>query len=406
MAEVSRIDIVSTSRADFSLVRPIAESLAHESTLAGRMVFTGAHFLEFERKSLASRRAEVGMDTVEVPCKGIGIDRQSSSRAMAQILGGFADLWADRAPDACVVLGDRFELLPVVSAAVMYGVAVVHLYGAEEDVGYCLDTQVRDAITKIAHLHLVMHEANAERLRMMGEESWRIKVVGNSAIDLPHIGPEPFKRFAREQGWGQGPFIASCYLPPTVIRDIWKEELEALLEAVDSWSAPNGPYTVIWAGVNADPGAVQVRERLLRHCADRPSHHFVDGLGTTLYPSLLDAAFAMTGNSSSGLLESASHRIPVVNIGVRQVGRLAGQNVLSVPASAARIETALRTALTDSAFRARVSAAVNPFHKPGSAKCIVREIKQALQLDPKVLLVKRLLPDNPAEFGGLVRIQE
>ena len=404
MAEVPRIDIITTSRADFSLMRPIAEAVAHESGLAGRMVFTGAHFLKFEKESLPRRRVEVSIDMVEVPCHGIGLDRQSSTRAMAQILGGFADLWADRAPDACVVLGDRFELLPIVSAAVMYGVATVHLYGAEEDVGYCLDTQVRDAVTKMAHLHLVMHEANAERLRMMGEELWRIKVVGNAAIDLPRVGPELFTRFAHEQGWGEGPFIASCYLPPTVIRDVWQGELEALLKALEPWSAPDGPYTVIWAGVNADPGAVEVRERLLRHCAERPSHHFVDGLGATLYPSLLDCAAALTGNSSSGLLESASHRIPVVNVGVRQAGRLAGQNVLSVPASVARIGAALRTALNDDAFRARVDAAPNPFHKPGSAKNIVREIKQALTLDSKVLLVKRLLPDNPAEFGGLVRI--
>lgn len=400
------IDVVSTARADFSLLQPVANAIAADPRTAGCLVLTGSHYLNFELDSLKGRHSESELEVVEVPCEGIGVDRLSSVNALGQILQGFGKAWSARRPDACLVLGDRFEVLPVVTAALLLGISIVHLYGGEEDVGFCVDTQVRDAITKAAHLHLVMHEANAARLRMMGEEAWRIKVVGNTSIDRPAVGPDHFKAFARERGWGEGPFIAACYLPPTVLPELWKEELELLLKALEPWSAPKGPYTVVWAGVNADPAGAEVRERLLQYCEEHSSHHFVDGLGSTLYPSLLDTAVSLVGNSSSGLLESASHHIPVVDVGVRQIGRLSGENVLHVPASPERIAGALRTALADSSFRKRVGTIANPFHRPGSAGRIVDEISRALDLPGRVFLVKRLLPDNPAEFGGLARIPE
>jgi UDP-hydrolysing UDP-N-acetyl-D-glucosamine 2-epimerase len=400
------IDVVSTARADFSLLRPVADAIAADSRVGGRLVLTGSHYLHFETSGLKSRRAESALEVVEVPCEGIGVDLQSSAGALGQIMQGFGRLWSAKHPDVCVVLGDRFEVLPVVTTALLIGIAIVHLYGGEEDVGFCVDTQVRDAITKTAHLHFVMHEANAQRLRMMGEEAWRIKVAGNTSIDRPSVGPEHFKAYARERGWGEGPFIAACYLPPTVLPDLWRDELELLLENLERWSSPQGPYTVVWAGVNADPAGAEVRERLLRHCAEHSSHHFVDGLGSTRYPSLLETAVALVGNSSSGLLESATHHIPVVDIGVRQVGRLSAANVLHVPASADAIAGALETALADLSFREHVKTIANPFHLPGSAKRIVDEICQALDLPKRTFLVKRLLPDNPAEFGGLARIAE
>jgi UDP-hydrolysing UDP-N-acetyl-D-glucosamine 2-epimerase len=398
-----RIDVVTGSRADYSLILPIARALSRHAAVNSRLVFTGAHFGDNEKAGVDSLMQGCGVAALAVPAEGIGRTEQASAAAMAAMVDGFGRLWGADRPDACVLLGDRFELLPPASVAVLYGIAIAHVFGGEEDVSYCFDTQVRNGITKMAHLHLVMHAAMRKRLLRMGEEGWRICVIGNPALeDRRRDGGAAFRSAAAERGWGSGPYIAACYLPPTAFPGRWREELEALLVALDGFDG----HTVIWAGVNADPESPSIEARLQAHRAARRNHVFVASLGATLFESLLEAADAIVGNSSSGLLEAATHGLPNVTVGIRQTGRLTGAEALIVPAEAGAIRHALAAALGDAALRGRVAAAGNPYFRPGAAAAAADFIAAALKSERGALMLKRSLPDNPGDWMGLKRVPE
>lgn len=389
------VDLVSTSRADFSFLFPVARAIARQPGLSPRMVLTGSH----PAADTHTPPPELeGLDFARVPAPAIGVDAAASAHALAAMTAGFAELWRTP-PRMCLVLGDRFELLPVVSVAVLYGIPLAHLFGGEEDVAWCLDTQVRDAVTKMSHLHFVSHEATRDRLLAIGEEPWRVHVAGHTALDGPRPGPEAFRQWASERGWGEGPFIAACYHPPTTQRGSWRRELPPLLDALAAFR----DHTVIWTGVNADPEGREV-EACVR-AATGPRFHYVETLGSVLFPSLLAASRALVGNSSAGLLEAASFGLPVVNLGTRQAGRLCGGNVLSVGVDVAALRAALHRAIDDGPERDALARVSNPFARPGCNELIAARVAAALALPTSRLMVKRgvpLLADN----HGLTRVPD
>ncbi len=401
---MKHIDILTTARADYSLVLPVARAIERQEGLAGRLVYTGSHFSTNERPMLDTLISQAGLPTITVPCTGIGEGEYASAVALGEMTAGFASLWREQRPDMVLVLGDRYELLPAVSIAILYGIPIAHLFGGEGDVSFALDTQVRNALTKSAHIHFVNHEANRQLLMKLGEESWRIVACGNPALDFEVTADrDTFLRYAAEQDWGSGPFIAACYLPPTTLRHLWPGELEALLAALDEWPQ----HQIIWAGVNTDPGAREIQQRLEAHCQTRPNHVFVSGLGTARFYSLLQCAAVIVGNSSSGLMEASSFGLPAVNVGVRQVSRLCADNVINVPGETAAISAALHQAINDESFRAYVRGLKNPFQTGHAAHSIAEHVCRILHSHTRQqLMVKRLLPENPARFGGLNRVPE
>ncbi len=398
-----RVDAVTGARADYSLMAPIARALARRGDLQVRMVFTGAHHSDNEKGGLPALMASCGVAAVEVPADGIGRSDAANAQALAAMTSGFGQIWTRERPHVCVLLGDRYELMPPATIAVLYGIAIAHVFGGEEDVSYCFDTQVRNAITKMAHLHMVMHPAMRQRLLDMGEESWRIAVIGNPALeDRARDGGAAFRAAAAERRWGPPPYIAACYLPPTAFPGRWQEELEALLSALDAHAG----HTIVWAGVNADPESPAIEARLRAHCAAHGNHVFVTNLGGALFNSLLEAAEVIVGNSSSGLLEAASHGLPSVTVGIRQTGRLTNSQALIVPADPIAIRAALATAIGDTEFRRRVAAGGNPYRRERAADVAAEFIAAGLRANTAALKLKRALPDNPTEWMGLKRVPE
>lgn len=398
-----RIDVVTGSRADYSLILPIARALARHAAVDARLVFTGAHFGDNEKAGVDALMQSCGLAALAVPAEGIGRTEQASATAMATMVDGFGRLWGADRPNACVLLGDRFELLPPASVAVPYNMAIAHVFGGEEDVSFCFDSLVRDALTKMAHVHLVMHEAMRERLLRMGEQPWRIAVIGNPSLENRKLdGGAAFRAAAAASGWGNGPYIAACYLPPTAFPGLWAAELEALLAALADWPQ----HRVIWAGVNADPESRPIEARLRSHCAANPNHVFVTNLGSALFPSLLQAADVIVGNSSSGLIEAPSYGLPNITVGVRQTGRLTIAHAQIVPADVEAIRQAMTTAIRDTDFRRRVAASENPYHRPGGADAATAFVVQILSQDRNHVFNKRHLTDNPTSWMGLKRVPE
>jgi len=323
-----------------------------------------------------------------------------SPRAIGQAIGqgvaAFTGHLAAHPPDLLVVLGDRYDMLPAVLAALPLMIPVAHLSGGELTEGV-IDDAIRHAVTKFSHLHFPTLPAYAERLMRLGEEPWRITVTGEPGLDVLRTLPFP----PREAVLGALGLDPDPDLPVTVFT-LHPETLapaatgHTVAEVLAAASEMPGQMVLTYP--NADTAADVIIAAIEAFAAGRPGCRVVPHLGRTRYLQVLHHAACMVGNSSSGIIEAASFRLPVVDIGQRQGGRLAPPNVLRVPAERTAVAEAWRQALSR-AFHAGLQALVNPY---GDGYAVPR-ILDRLTGEPlgSRLLIKRFY--EPADTGALTR---
>jgi len=286
-------------------------------------------------------------------------------------------------PDLMVVLGDRYELLAATAAATAFRLPIAHLHGGESTEGL-IDEAVRHAVTKLSHLHLVAARPYAERLVRMGEERWRVRIVGSPGLDHLARTELPHARDAlRHIGMPDDdrPLLVVTQHPITLHPGESRREAKALARALGRIDA-----RIVITAANADQEHRQVFDALRSLRNSRATVRFVATLGTATYWSLLREADALVGNSSSGLLEAPSFGTPVVNIGDRQRGRLRSANVIDVKPEAAAIERGIAKALTPT-FRASARQSRNPYGAAGASDRIVR-ILTSIPIDRRLLQKK------------------
>ncbi len=267
---------------------------------------------------------------VEVSDLGVASLPLAMSRIEPFMMSGHADI--------VLLLGDRFQICAAALAATLFGTPIAHIHGGEASFG-SFDNQIRDAISKLAHIHFVAAEPFKERLIAIGEDPERIHVVGapglDNLTDLPERKPEKY-------------FVAT-YHPPTLGEP---GGIHALIEALDRFP----DYNVIWTGVNNDPGNEEIRRAL--------EGRDVRTLSPRDFLVLCRHAAAVVGNSSSGIIEAPSLGVPTVNVGPRQDGRLKGPSIIDCSESTAEISALIPLALEyDDPF-------TNPYGGPGASQKI------------------------------------
>jgi len=380
VSDPRRICVVTGGRAEYGLLRWVMQDIADASGLALQLIVTGAHL-----------EPRFGMTVEAIEADGFGIDARvpigldgdgpgDAARAMAQGLIGVSGALERLQPDILLVLGDRFEILAAAEAAMLHRVPIAHIAGGDTTEG-AFDESIRHALTKMAAIHLTTHGESAARVIQMGEDPARVHVVGNPGLD--HLTRATLlDRSALEASLGASlgdRNVLVTFHPVTLAADRGLGEFEALLDGLDQLPAD----VVKWVGrPNADPGHGAVEARLEAWAEGRSDVRVFTSLGQTRYLSLMAQSDAVVGNSSSGLYEAPSLRVPTVDIGDRQGGRLAAESVLRVPAEAEAITTAIRTA-----FDLDCSQVVNPYGDGHSAPRIVEILRQAPARE--VLLAKR-----------------
>lgn len=297
---------------------------------------------------------------------------------------GFAETYAVQRPDILLAMGDRFEMHAAVLAALPFNIPVAHIHGGEVTEG-AIDDALRHGITKIAHLHFTSTQEYAQRVIRMGEEPWRVTVSGAPSLDnlnrVSLLGPDELvQRFG--VALTPAPLLVTFH-PVTRETQHTPAQIDALLRALESVDQP-----ALFTLPNADAGGRLVADQIRAFVAKHEKSQIVENLGTQAYFSLMHCAAAMVGNSSSGIIEAASFRLPVVNVGARQAGRTRAGNVIDVPAdrNPDAIANAIRKALTPE-FRASLSSLENPYGTGNAARIIVEKLRE-VPIDD-VLLKKR-----------------
>jgi UDP-hydrolysing UDP-N-acetyl-D-glucosamine 2-epimerase len=370
---------VTTSRADYSSLLPILRLINNDPELE-LLLFVGAMHLA---PQFGLTLKDIETDAFPIADRVEMLLASDTPLGVAKSIGlgviGFAESLSRHRPDILMIIGDRYELLSVACAALALGIPVAHVSGGDLTEG-AIDNQVRFALTKLSHLHFVAMETHAKRLCQMGEESWRIFVTGEPALDLLH----QIQLLSREElanclGLNLTPPILVVTLHPTTISEVpIREQVSSLLSAL---SHVRG--TLVFTYPNADVGHSEIIDQIQTFVREHPNSGLFFNLGHCRYYSLLAIADLMVGNSSSGIWEAPSFCLPVVNVGERQRGRVRAGNVIDVSFDADAISEGIRQAL-EPHFRSSLQGMRNPYGDGHASERIVRVLKQ-VNIDYRLL---------------------
>jgi UDP-hydrolysing UDP-N-acetyl-D-glucosamine 2-epimerase len=364
------VAVVTVARSDYGIYLPILHKISASPTLRLHLIVSGMH-LSPEFGLTANRIEEDGFeigDRVEMLLSSDSPEGITKSMGLGVI--GFAQVYARIRPDMIIVLGDRFEMHAAALAALPFKIPVAHLHGGEVTEG-AIDDALRHSITKLSHLHFVSTEEYARRVCQLGEEAWRITVSGAPSLDnLQSVKLLDVKVMEERCGlsFNRPPLLVTFH-PVTLEIEHTKYYVTELLAAVDAAGMP-----ILFTLPNADTSGRLIREMIEAYVRENDRAEIVDNLGTQAYFSMMALATAMVGNSSSGIIEAASFKLPVVNIGTRQRGRTRGENVIDVGYSRGDIGEGIKRA-TDSGFRDVLNNLVNPYSCGNAAEKVVSVIE-------------------------------
>lgn len=373
------IAVITVGRSDYGIYLPILKRMQEEPSVNLHLVVAGMHL-----------SPEMGLTVRDIEADGFAVgDRVQMSQpsdapeAVARTMGlgtiGYAEVYQRVQPDIVLVLGDRFEMHAAAVAALPFKIPVAHVHGGELTEG-AIDDSLRHSMTKLSHLHFVATDEYGRRVVQLGEEPWRVKVTGAPSLD--NLGSiNLLSREELEDKYGvklnPAPLLVTFH-STTLESDDAAWQAEELLAALESSGRP-----VVFTLPNADTGGLAIARLIRNHVESHDGAWLIENLGTRDYFSMMSTAAAMVGNSSSGLLEAPSFRLPVVNIGTRQGGRVAASNVIHVGYSRAEIIKGIETALQPE-FKARLAGIRNPYGDGHAAEKIVDALKN-IALDDKLI---------------------
>ena len=325
-----RIALVTSARSDLGFLDGLMRAISADSQLELTVCATGMHHSIAHGQTIDEIRALVPITSlVELPVASDGDEAVHAGRIISAEVLAFTELFAKQRPDILVVLGDRYDMMPAVITAQPFRIPVAHISGGDITEGV-IDDAIRHAVSKLSHLHFVYHPQHRLRLMRMGEEEWRIILSGNPSMDsmaeVADLGrTEALRRLSVSE---KGPVSLITYHPETLDSQAGETGLSNLMSV-----ARAVPGTIVFTAPNADPGHGAVTAAIQRMVSERPATFFYHSLGRLLYVNAMRYVDCMVGNSSSGLVEAASFKLPVVNVGNRQKGRLAPDNVIHVAAN-------------------------------------------------------------------------
>lgn len=374
-----RFDVVTVGRSDWGIWRPVLRRLRDAPDVEVRVLAGGAHLLAGHGHGLADIEGSDFGEVVPVPMSVETDAALDVANTIGRGVAGFASCFAARRPDVVLVLGDRYEMFAAAVAAVPFVLPIAHLHGGERT-GGAIDDVMRHAMTKMSHLHYVSAEAHAQRVRQLGEEAWRVVVAGAPALDeLLRLPPISDAELSAHVGLDVSVPFALCTFHPTTLEPGSAErQARALLQALDDVDLP-----VVFTMPNADSGGQVIRALIATALSTHPRWRAHESLGHHRYGALLARAAVVVGNSSSGIIEAPTFRVPVINIGERQGGRVRGANVVDVVAAREPITTAIRAAL-EPATRQRLSTMTSPYGDGHASERIVASLLE-IPLDERLL---------------------
>lgn len=378
---MKNITIITSTRAEYGLLRPVIQKVAAAQDLQLQLVVTGAHLCARFGNTVQEIEADGLPIAARLPIFEEENHNEPVALTIARTITVFDGYFAAHRPDAVLLLGDRFEIFAVATAAAARHIPIAHISGGDVTLG-AADEYYRHCITKMAALHFPSCAESAARLVRMGEAPETVFCVGGLGDENIRTLPKMTRQeLCASTGFDlMQPFAIVTYHPETsAAAGDPAAQADALCAAME---AVPGVFWLI-TGSNADAGGAVCTAKMQAFAAAHPQRAgFINSLGLKRYLSAMQCAALVVGNSSSGVVETPTFGVPTVNIGSRQAGRIICQNVLCCAAAAPAIEAALRRALTPE-FSAVAHTAQSPYNGGDTSGKICRVLAQFDFAKPK-----------------------
>ncbi len=368
-----RIAVVTSTRADWGLLHGVVRELQAMEGVTPLVVATNMHLNPDFGMTVNEIEADGIPVAARVPMHAADTSPQAVAVSTAQCLEGMAEAFARLQPDMVLILGDRYEMLAVATAATVMRIPLAHIAGGEVSEG-AFDDNIRHALTKLSSLHFTATDDYRRRVIQMGEHPSHVIYAGalgvENLMDLPdEVSLDELEAFTGVPLTKDTLLVT--YHPATLdTAETPANRCRALLEALDRF--PKSPVLITYP--NNDPGGAEIIVLIEEYAKKQPGRcSVVPSLGRRRYLSALKHIGAVVGNSSSGIVEVPSAGIPTVDIGIRQRGRTASDSVIHCGDSADEIAVAIALALSPQG-RERAEKAKNPYSKPGTAALIARTL--------------------------------
>lgn len=366
-----KICLITGSRADYGILSHLMGQLKQNPLIELQIIATNMHL-----------SPEYGMTVTEIEEGGFSVDKKvemllSSDTAAGTVksmgLGmiGFADAFQDLNPDLLIILGDRYEMLSAASAAQIFGIPIAHIHGGEITEG-AYDDAIRHAITKLSYLHFTSSEEYKNRVIQMGEFPNRVFNIGSLSLDgINNEERLDIKELENSIGTKLGKnFILVTYHPVTREPGTAKTQITNLLKALEKENRK-----ILFTLPNSDNDGRIISDIIKQWCKENPNRGTaVESLGKKRYFSALSLCGAVIGNSSSGIIEAPSFKVPTLNIGDRQKGRTQGNTVVNCDTDIDSIRSGLKKVLSDDFIKFVNNHGYNPYFKEDSINIFDRII--------------------------------
>lgn len=377
-----KIVVVTGTRAEYGLLKNTLNKIKKNSNLELQLIVTGAHLSENFGYTI-NEILEDGFKVDEkLPILMGSSGKGSMAKEMGLLMIQLSQAFERLEPDMLLILGDRYEILAAASTAMTMNIPIAHISGGEITEG-SIDEQIRHAITKMSHIHFAGVQVYANNIENMGEEAWRIFNVGEPGIEniklTNFLNREELKRQLNVDV--DGDTLLVTYHPVTLERDELSYQIENLIKAL---SIINKKMIITYP--NADDGGDYIIKKLEEFAKVDSNIHLFKNLGILKYLSVMKLCGDVIGNSSSALIEAPYLKVPVVNIGNRQKGRLMADNIISCSNDCEDIIKAINQSLSNE-FKEKVKNTKSLYGEGNTSEEIVKVLEN-VKIDDKLLKKK------------------
>jgi UDP-hydrolysing UDP-N-acetyl-D-glucosamine 2-epimerase len=322
------IAIYTSTRAEYGIWRPLLFAIEEDPTLKLTLLISGTHLSSKHGHTIDQIQSDGFSHLIKIPMDLDHDNPTHLAQSLGQSIGDWSQHFDSSSYDLLMILGDRYEILGPVQAAMIHHLPVAHVHGGEVTEG-AMDDAIRHAVTKLSHLHFPAAEAYQKRILQLGESIDRVFNVGALGLEgIDQVGACSFDELRNMVQWPElhQQFLLVTYHPVTLQPEASQAETISLLNALDRF--PH--HSIMFTGVNADPGSGWINQKLHEVAEQQPQRiKCFASLGQKRYIHAMQHASVVVGNSSSGIIEAPYVGTATVNIGDRQKGRLMANSVIS-----------------------------------------------------------------------------
>lgn len=353
---MKKILYVSGSRAEYGIMKRLLLKLYLDKNVDLSIIATGMHL----NKRYGSTYKQIEEDGLPIEQKVNinveGNDNQAIISSMALGMEKFGEIFSKEKYDCLILLGDRYEILPAAITAAINNIPIIHIHGGEKTLGN-YDEFIRHSITKMSRFHIVSTEEYRNRVIQLGENPETVKNIGALGAENASL----VKKLTKEElekvvGNLEKKYFVVLFHPETLTEKSTLEQVKELLKALDNF---RDKYEYIFIGSNSDTGSENIEEKIKEYTEKNKFRRFIS-LKPEEYQSLIKFSEGLIGNSSSGIIEVPSLKVPTINIGNRQLGRVKGESVIDCESTEEDIKQAIEKIIRKE-FKEKIKESKNPY---------------------------------------------